>query len=1094
MFRRWLVSGLRNDTEELDFVKGGANPEDVILVGKNWRNSKGDKKGGAADERVFAPKVELTRGGHPAGGYAWWVGGQNQKVDALMLSAAGSAGSAAVAESRSGVASAADVKSVPDFKNLDTSVLDKLASYQTLALANVSKDALQTAFHHVAAGNSSVIADVRWGGLKKDLNLLFEGDTMPRDLTRVGRNYAIGPRSLSEDLRDYHPKLDNRGFSSFEMMREYYRLYKNSGDSPLRWSGQSPETDRVFGHDMVAGQQPHAAEKGYRRMPVLLKYYMVLSIRSEEIGSGEPGTPGNYNHDLVNNSVVVLWNPYNVPLEMESDVWKLYTLPYKLMPIQFRGYKNGAILPQNEGGKWKDIWQNLGGDEMATLSSGNSDPIRFEPGQIRIFSKHDVAASNAGSKLKLLPGYRPDAVQGFASRLYSNKPKDGTRWQIALRLVPNGNQNPRSWGGSSGSFAHRFTYLGSENIVGMGTMFDWTAEDYDHMLITDTGNGMACCRPGIQDSVPVAIVGISLKTSVRAPYEMDFDSSLPPRPGNLWPVRDYRSKNWIHGQNASDFLNMKVCYNDDNTKHLQRLDNGYQLHFTSVNGTNDLTHYFQVNPANLSTLGTAQNSENVQSVPVLELPTAPVTSLAGFAGMRLTPGWYLPVRGNGQQWDANGRYEDYTAGYVAGVPGLGVGNSFAHPMIPKDKVYAYHDVSRIYEVPNDYSLNMFVSGVAPSEEKMPAKEPLSDYWDHALLVNDGLWDSWFTSSLVDERRPTDSGAKSWQDLLSDFYLRGESLPAFQYAPWLGKLSRQGVVDELEQADGYRKVAGHMLNRATFNVNSTSVPAWRAVLGSLLGREMAYRDGNGTLKVIKANQGEALVSRFNTPVAGEDTSSDPLHAMNVPNLGRTWSGVRVITEKQLDRLAEECVKQVKLRGPFLNMSDFVNRRLSTDDKTAFCGALQAAIDYDDSKPDSKSINYRYKGAGMMITNNDHSFANYPFEAAANGSRFTGAPGYVMQSDVLRPLGNSLTVRDDTYVIRAYGEAKGKNGKVTARAWCEAVVRRVPEFVDGSDEADAVVTPLDAEGNVRGASLLDEVNQRYGRRFQITSFRWLSPEEV
>ncbi len=56
-----------------------------------------------------------------------------------------------------------------------------------------------------------------------------------------------------------------------------------------------------------------------------------------------------------------------------------------------------------------------------------------------------------------------------------------------------------------------------------------------------------------------------------------------------------------------------------------------------------------------------------------------------------------------------------------------------------------------------------------------------------------------------------------------------------------------------------------------------------------------------------------------------------------------------------------------------------------------------------------------------------------------------PGYLTQADVLKRIGNQITPRDDTFTIRAYGEAQDEAGQVTARAWCEAEVREIFEFL-------------------------------------------------
>jgi hypothetical protein len=270
-------------------------------------------------------------------------------------------------------------------------------------------------------------------------------------------------------------------------------------------------------------------------------------------------------------------------------------------------------------------------------------------------------------------------------------------------------------------------------------------------------------------------------------------------------------------------------------------------------------------------------------------------------------------------------------------------------------------------------------------------------------------------------------------------------------------------------------------KGAFNINSTSVEAWKAFLAGLQDEEIAYIDPDtGSVRTASAPDGHVVFSRFSLPASSEEGR----------NAGdaNSWLGVRTLTPAQIDRLARECVRQVKERGPFLNLSDFVNRRLAADE-TGVCGALQAAIDWDEflgRSPGSggeESINGRFKGGDDYIGAEKISSWNLPFPGAATGSRYAGIPGYLTQGDVLKRIGNVITPRDDTFRIRAYGEASDPSGVVRARAWCEAIVQRVPEFLDPEDEPETA-----------GRDLQSTINRTFGRQFKLVSFRWLSPEEV
>ena len=166
-----------------------------------------------------------------------------------------------------------------------------------------------------------------------------------------------------------------------------------------------------------------------------------------------------------------------------------------------------------------------------------------------------------------------------------------------------------------------------------------------------------------------------------------------------------------------------------------------------------------------------------------------------------------------------------------------------------------------------------------------------------------------------------------------------------------------------------------------------------------------------------------------------------------------------------------------------MADFVNRRLS-EDETSKNGALQAAID-------RAGLNAAFTATWPL--ENGEPLPNYQhIDHIVDPTRMEqtrkpdttawGALGFLTQADLLQFIGPALTARSDTFRIRGYGEALDSNGKVTAKAWCEAVVQRTPNYIDGAD--DSLELP----------ATLTTTNQRFGRRFEIVAFRWLREGEV
>ena len=284
---------------------------------------------------------------------------------------------------------------------------------------------------------------------------------------------------------------------------------------------------------------------------------------------------------------------------------------------------------------------------------------------------------------------------------------------------------------------------------------------------------------------------------------------------------------------------------------------------------------------------------------------------------------------------------------------------------------------------------------------------------------------------------------------------------------------------LERAE---TMASHLLVKGPFNVNSTSVDAWRALFSSLRGKAVATLGLEEALEPnapITPESSDGSMVAATSVANGEAFEGSPADPIEVEQ----WTSWRSLTDEEVDSLAEAMVRQVKARGPFLSLSEFVNRRLDGGDRQlSVKGALQAAID----DPDV-SINEGFRGPVRSFSQEEVSRMDPAFPEALEGPVAYGSSAYVDQADILRSLGAQLTPRGDTFVVRAYGDSLDQNGAVRARAWCEAVVQRVPEYLEASGErADPA--------HRKQAELVSEANRNFGRRFRIIQFRWLAADEV
>ena len=448
-----------------------------------------------------------------------------------------------------------------------------------------------------------------------------------------------------------------------------------------------------------------------------------------------------------------------------------------------------------------------------------------------------------------------------------------------------------------------------------------------------------------------------------------------------------------------------------------------------------------------------------------------------------------------------------------------VGSSFAHPGIG--------DLTRIVEwpgprdtFPSEALLAADVKGPVPElgyvgkhMASLVMRNRADVRTDHAFAANFTLWDAFYFSGLnlqANSFSHLDGASKDWPNAGADLPIDSsvaiaqkasmtaaglsdpKSFAAYKLALNEGKslLANKRMVYIPDGKVSYttnnayqttlklpesefpnpKYLARNSLYDGGFNVNSTSRAAWKAVLAGMKGQSLPDATNKAT--------GTALTKfarAFGT--APDKTGGDP------------WTSYRELDDNQIDALAGAVVDEVRMRGPFMSLADFINRRLINDDNFGLKGALQAAIDKaafggktlnEDaiaaaggtfSAPPSVSVqgadpNTQLWGGmygSAYYTSKNYWKQNSAYPDIPNNKRFPslramsptndeskvtaglGAPGIITQMDVLNSIGPNLTARSDTFVVRAYGEALDDAGNVIGKAWVEVVVQRTAEYV-------------------------------------------------
>jgi hypothetical protein len=368
---------------------------------------------------------------------------------------------------------------------------------------------------------------------------------------------------------------------------------------------------------------------------------------------------------------------------------------------------------------------------------------------------------------------------------------------------------------------------------------------------------------------------------------------------------------------------------------------------------------------------------------------------------------------------------------------------------------------QIASVKNGWQTNYPVSNSYPQprigrDQLLLSNTTYRDHFDGSFLWNDLFWDRFYFSTYPQ----TGSFDFSSDKLINSRYrpFRDQNTTA-----WNDTASFRGDGNATTAANA-RIASQNLLVEGAFNINSTSVEAWKALFSSLKKVPV------GTEPAPSAPFVRTLVPTAGSAGAASGTSPD------------SWTGFRDLSRSEIQTLAEEMVMQIRKRGPFLSLSDFVNRRLvpagSDTLGLGLSGALQAALDRVVNLSTNISAAFQVPSAS---SSNAFVDSDYILPSA-----LAGFPGYLLGGDVLSSLGATLAARSDTFTIRTYGDTVNPaTGAVTGRAWCEAVVQRTPDYV---------VPQNGSTGDKPTDNATDATNLTFGRRYQIVSFRWLSPDDI
>lgn len=1052
----WLVSS--SDPGNPLTATDTVDPDRAItLVGSGsvaWPDAA-DAPAGETAQGVVVERQDVNLTDKISGSIAWWVGDEGVKAkvnlpdpyeDATFSNLLDSGITSVVSQS-----SNLDIFLDPSNEESVNSKLSSLSYLTDLDILASDENIPARDFHNVSLDSMGLLTDVRNGGLKRNLTAAFEGsDSAFSSLfNNSGSEDAIPYNFLRTDYPHFHSgAVFEERTHNWEILRSFYQLKDDvSADQTYVGSNWRPIPDNLglwYQNEQtfkdIGYYDRDEFQKNNPINPILSRYEYTIDIDLE------PNGDGTSELIIYVRPAIGLYNPYNVnlrPLRYTTSLSINPTLDFRIEYLDEKGDPKVA--------KPRFSLQGLLNKNDSSVINLKTDPIGFEPGKTRYLTIPDEVDLNDGNDSQLTtlsPSYEPSG--GFVLRASQFNESKGTNLAFLKNIPDFDKMTLKIWqnntlGGSTikASDTLASVPLDKSNtfeIQAFGEIFDDEGEQDNNKLNHRKFGGVTA----IYDS-PETTTGTVGSWAVYLRTTFDGDTN--------YLLRNLVDANFRTLSTAIDIEGFKnargyglvglLTSGPDRGGVIARPGESAELEVYDIPVGED--GYESFGFTGYSILANGQ-----LTVPLFDVPRYPLLSL-------------------GQLQNANLSRFGYEPSYL-------LGNSYAPFRLDRDVVMSPGTIARGY------------------------------IYDTSYIINDQVWDGFFFSGMTDDLSVGD---------LTD-YRQGKDVDELLLNQRLKILDPTGVQESLGSAnyddlivtsstgseqvrDVFELSAARLGVDGAFNINSTSVDAWEAVLSMV---------NQPTVPVLDSSSGEirnslsngVTFSRFSTPMGdgysnakGEDSASDDF-----------WRGYRTLDEEQIRWLAQEIVKQVKLRGPFLSMSDFINRKLvasnAADAELGLSGTLQAALDSTETELQASNrwssktvtpINSIDSGLSeeITVTENGQTRLASSFEDPFHNEhvyspRATGYPGYLLQGDLLQQMAPMLTARSDTFKIRAYGDVRNPlTDKIESKAYCEVIVQRTAEPVE-----------IPATGTSDISEEIQKPTGAFGRQFQIVKFRWLNEDEV